>query len=302
MEPISYLNSSCDYLRLRWSPQGSAPGTIVVPIMFHGIRQAGKKLLAGDDTSITEEEFQAFVVYAKQIGFQTITTAQLVDFLTQNAHIPPRSMMLIIDDRRPGTVESYLLPAAQENNWMVTLGWIVGNTDDALWAWIERLNASGRLDIQSHGYNHIYITDQTAEADVRQEILDPIPVLAQHFGTRPIAFIWPGGNFTSQAIAIAHEGGYQVGFTAFSRGPLMFNWIPLGDEERQVGDPLMTLPRSWSTDQTLPLDIGVQIGAAAQQAAIQSYPQEADYYLLYCGGELPALSDILPSPTPAATP
>jgi peptidoglycan/xylan/chitin deacetylase (PgdA/CDA1 family) len=302
VEPASYISAPCDYLRLRWSLQGSTPGTIVVPIMFHGIRGAGKNLLEGDDTSITEEQFQSFVWYAKQQGYQTITTAQLVDFLTQNARIPALSMMLIVDDRRPGTIENYLLPAAQENNWTVTLGWIIGNTDDTLWAWMERLNGSGRLDIQSHGYNHIYITDQTTEADIRQEIFDPIPILTQHFGKRPIAFIWPGGNFTSQAVTIAHEAGYQVGFTAFSRGPLMFNWIPSGEEERQVADPLMTLPRSWSTDRTLSLDIGVQIGTAAQQAAIQGYPQEAEYFRMYCGGELPALADILPSPTPTVTP
>ena len=269
-----------------------------MPIMFHGIRQAGKKLLSGDETSITEEQFQSFVWYAQQHGFQTITSAQLSDFLHSNARIPQRSMMLIVDDRRPGTVENYLLPAAQENNWMVTLGWIIGNTNHDLWAWMERLNASGRLDIQAHGYNHAYITEQTSETVIRKEILNPIPIIEQHFGKRPVAFIWPGGNFTLLAVAIAHEGGYQLGFTAFSRGPLMFNWIPQGEQERLVADPLMTLPRSWSTDQTLPLDIGEQIGAAARAEAISNYPQEAEYYRMYCSGELPALADILPTSTP----
>ena len=255
--------------------------------MFHGIRAAGKELLEGDDTSITEEQFQDFVWFAKQNGFQTITTAQLSDFLHNNAQIPPRAMILIVDDRRPGTVENYFIPAAQANDWTVTLGWLIGNTDAALWTWMERLNATGRLDIQSHGYNHAYITEQTAEDVIRQEIHDPISILEEHFGHRPAAFIWPGGNFTSLAVSIARENGYQLGFTAFSRGPLMFNWIPQGEPERQVADPLMTLPRSWSTDQTLPLDVAMQISAAAQADAIQKYPQEAGYYRTYCGGELP---------------
>jgi hypothetical protein len=96
-------------------------------------------------------------------------------------------------------------------------------------------------------------------------------------------------------VSIARQEGYQLGFTAFSRGPLMFNWIPQGEEERQIADPMMTLPRSWSTDQTLPLTVGIQVGAAAQAEAIQNYPQEAEYYRLYCGSELPALVDIIPS-------
>jgi peptidoglycan/xylan/chitin deacetylase (PgdA/CDA1 family) len=294
VEPAEYLNNPCEYLRMRWSLGGSAPGTVVVPIMFHGIRAAGKELLEGDETSITEEQFQSFVWFASQNGFQTITTAQLVDFLFTNAAIPPHSMILIVDDRRPGTVENYLLPAAQQNNWTITLGWLIGNTDSTLWAWMERLNDTGRLDVQSHGYNHVYITAQTSEDVIREEIHNPIAIIEQHFGQRPVAFIWPGGNFTAQAVSIARQEGYQLGFTAFSRGPLMFNWIPQGEEERQVADSLMTLPRSWSTDQTLPLTVGIKIGAAAQAEAILNYPQEAEYYRLYCGGELPALDEIIP--------
>jgi peptidoglycan/xylan/chitin deacetylase (PgdA/CDA1 family) len=299
VEPAVYLNEPCEFLRLRWSLEGSPPGTVVVPIMFHGIRAAGKELLEGDETSITEEQFQSFVWFASQNGYQTITAAQLSNFLHTNARIPPRSMILIIDDRRPGTVENYLLPAANQNDWTITLGWLIGNTSEGLWATMERLNASGRLDVQSHGYNHIYITEQTTEEVIREEIFNPIAVLEQHFGQRPVAFIWPGGNFTSLAVSIAQESGYQLGFTAFSRGPLMFNWIPQGEEERAVGNPLMTLPRSWSTDQTLPLDNAIQIGAAAQAEAVQNYAQEADYYRMYCGGELPSLEEILPTPTPA---
>jgi peptidoglycan/xylan/chitin deacetylase (PgdA/CDA1 family) len=271
---------------------------VVVPIMFHGIRAAGKPLLAGDDTSITEEQFQNFVWYARQNGFQTITTAQLTDFLSLNAAIPARSMILIVDDRRPGTVENYFLPAVEENNWTVTLGWLIGNTSDNLWTWMERLNATGRLDVQSHGYNHVYITDFTTEAVIRQEIADSIAPIEQHFGKRPIAFIWPGGNFNALAVSIVHENNYQLGFTAFSRGPLMFNWIPQGEEERQVADPLMTLPRFWSTDQTLSLDTATKIGAAAQEAAIQQYPEEAEYFRTYCEAELPPLDDIIPGTTP----
>ena len=283
--PRTYL-AACEYLRLRWSPEASEPGTVVVPVMFHGIRGAGKNILEGDDTTITEEQFQLFVNFAKNNGFQTITVAQLADFLLHNARIPPRSLLMIIDDRRPGTVENYFLPVVEDNNWTVTLGWIIGDTDAELWSWMERLNASGRLDVQSHGYHHLYITDQTPEKDIRRELFDPILLLEQHFGHRPTAFVWPGGNFTTQSVALAHEAGYTLGFTAFSRGPLMFNWVPQGPEEWFVGDPLMTLPRAWSTDLTLPLDVAIQINKTAQAEAQASFAQEAAYYRLYCGGEL----------------
>ena len=67
---------------------------------------------------------------------------------------------------------------------------------------MERMNATGRLDVQSHGYWHKYLTDETQEGVVRQEIVDPIDVLEEHFGDRPTAFVWPGGNFTPDYVTL----------------------------------------------------------------------------------------------------
>lgn len=285
--PQTYLADTCSYLQRRWSGDAAAPGTVVVPVMFHGIRQDGKPI--SDNITISQAQFDSFISYAAYLGFETITTAQLIDFLNNNAPIPERSMIMIVDDRRPGTVETSFLPALEAHDWTVTLGWIVADTDTLLWERMERMNATGRLDIQSHGLLHRYVTDQMAEAEMRDEIFGPISILEQHFGSRPTAFIWPGGNFNAQSVALAREAGYQVGFTAFARGPLMFNWIPLGAEERAVNDPLLVLPRFWSTALGVNLDLAVKISDQAKADAAERYQAEAEYYRTYCGGELPAM-------------
>ena len=66
----------------------------------------------------------------------------------------------------------------------------------------------------------------------------------------------------------------------------MFNWIPQGEPEKEIGDPLMTLPRFWSTDNILPLDKSIIIGDAARKQAEADWPQEAAYYQTYCNGSL----------------
>jgi len=296
--PHTYLPGTCEYLRLRWSPKNSPPGTVVVPIMFHSIRASGKKIPAGDTTTISAELFQGFMSAAKYLGFETITTSQLNDFLRHNARIPSRSMILIVDDRRPGVIEDHFMPLLEANNWTVTLGWIVTDNTEAEWARMERLNSTGRLDIQSHGYLHRYITAETPEDQVREEIIKPIDILKQHFGQRPIAFIWPGGNFTPLSVEIARQAGYQLGFSIFSRGPLLFNWIPLGQEELAVSDPLMVLPRFWSTGGSVNLELGLNIGEQARADAMQNYDREAAYFHTYCGGELPPLSSIFSTVPP----
>ena len=293
--PQSYLTDECEYLRLRWTPEGSPIGTVVVPVMFHSIVKGGGEVT--DPKDISEEEFQAFIKYAQTLGFETVTTAELLAFLESNAHIPARSMLLIVDDRRPGLLEEHFMPVLTANDWTVTAAYIADpDSFDWAWEWMERLYTSGRLDVQSHGATgQLYIVPSTPLESIQAELIPAITTLEEHFGQTPLAFIWPGGNFTLPAVQIARQAGYELGFSAYSRGPLMFNWIPLGEEEHQMDDPLMVLPRAWSNSVNVNLDQAVQIAAQARTQALDSYPAEAAYYRTYCGGDLPPLEgDLLP--------
>jgi hypothetical protein len=271
---------------MRWSAEGSEPGTVVVPIMFHSIVQNGTRVT--DLKDISADQFLDFVTYAQYMGFETITTQELLGFLTENASIPPRSMMIIVDDRRPGLIREWLMPVLEENDWTVTSAYIA-DPGSLTWAWdlMDQLFSLGRMDVQSHGFTgQLYIVPETPEDQIQNEIWNSTAVLEEHFGTRPIAFIWPGGNFTPLSVQIARQGGYELGFTAYSRGPLLFNWIPLGEEERAVNDPLMVLPRAWSSAVNVNLDDAVKIGEQAAAFAEQNFQTEADWYRTYCGGEI----------------
>lgn len=287
VQPVAYETDVCRYLERRWNPAGSTPGTILVPIMYHGVGARANR--GNGDTWTPASYFRRTMALAQDLGFETVTSAQAAAFLYENAAIPARSLLLIVDDRRIGTVEQQFLPVLTRNHWTVTLGWIIANTAQhrGLWERVERLDASGLIDVQSHGLRHLYITGSTPERLIREELFDPIPILSQHFGQRPIVFIWPGGNFTPRAVAIAEEAGYRLGFTAYPRGPLLYNWVPLGKEERRIDTPLLMLPRYWAYPGMIEnLRQAAAIGDAARQAALAAFPQEAAYYQAICGGEL----------------
>ena len=286
VEPQAYLKDQCSYLRLRWSADTSQPGTVVVPIMFHSIVQNGTRVT--DPKDITADQFKNFIDYARYLGFETITTQQLLGFLTENSSIPARSMLIIVDDRRPGLIREWLMPVLEENDWTVISAYIA-DPNSLKWAWdlMDQLFSLGRMEVQSHGYTgKLYIVPETPVDQIKNEIWNSTPVLKEHFGTRPIAFIWPGGNFTPLSVQIARQGGYELGFTAYSRGPLLFNWIPLGVEERAVNDPLMVLPRAWSSAVNVNLDEAIKIGDQAAAFAEENFQTEADWYRTYCGGEI----------------
>jgi peptidoglycan/xylan/chitin deacetylase (PgdA/CDA1 family) len=284
VQPVRYIDDQCKYLQLKWDPENSPPGTIVVPIMFHSVAKSGRVIT--DTTSISEEYFHSVLTHASALGFRTITTEELVGFLTINAPIPPLSMIMILDDRRPGVTERFL-PYLTQYDWTLTLGWIIQDQREYLWNWMEYLAESGRLDVQSHGYWHKYIVEETPDEIISEELYDPIPILEQHFGYRPTAFIWPGGNFTERSIQVAHEAGYQLGFSAYAHGPYLFNWIPQSEEEIAIGDPLMTLPRYWSPTAWRNLDNAIQISAEARAFALAQYALEEDWYQQSCGSALP---------------
>lgn len=277
---IPYLSDPCDYLQNRWDEENSVPGTIVVPIMFHSVAKPGREIK--DATTISMEFFEYFMVKAKDLGFTTITIDQLIGFLYRNEKIPQRSMLLVLDDRRPGVTELFM-PYLEENGWTLTLAWPTTDaTYDALWERMEGLAESGLLDVQSHGHDHIYIQGYTPIEEVEEEIYKPIEIIEEHFGTTPSALIWPGGNFTEEAVIMAKDAGFELGFTVFSRGPLLYNWIPVGEEELAVSDPLMVLPRYWSIEGVNALQKALEISEAAMLDAESLREQELQYLDTYC--------------------
>ena len=279
----SYLSDACQLLNLRWDPQNSLPGTIVVPVMFHSIAKTGRPIT--DDSTISEEYYFRFIERAHQLGFKTITSAQLVDFLQKNAKIPAQSLLMIVDDRkRAEYFTKYFFPYLEKYSWTVTNAWISHpDTPAYLWKENEGLIPSGLVDFQAHGVIHnTPIEEGLPEDFVRNEIFGPLQPMEQHFGKRPIAFIWPRGLFTPHAVNLAREAGYQIGFTAYPRGPLLFNWIPLGVDEQKANDPVMVLPRYWDTTAISALDEALQIQQAAQSFFTRQRLVELSYYRQYC--------------------
>jgi hypothetical protein len=141
--------------------------------------------------------------------------------------------------------------------------------------------------MQAHGYLHngsTYFTEFTPLEVIESEIYNPISAIEENFGVRPIAFIWPGGNYTKESLQIVHEAEYKIGFTANARGPLMFNWIPLGQQEAAMNDPLMLLPRYWSSSAYINLDDALTISKQSQLFAEENQETELKWYTSFCQG------------------
>ncbi len=293
----TYVSETCQYLKDRWSTGNASPGTVVMVIMFHAI---------GGETSgdrIAEADFRLLMQALQDQGFEAITTAQLADFMEHNAFIPPRSVVLLVDDRKTGLYyETFFREYQQAWGWPVVNAWI--SLDDSIGRAALPDNVvlenEGWVDHQAHGVVHnITMGPEASEAYITSELQGSIDALQAKFNKTPQMIIWPGGNFSLRAVQIARELGYRLGFTVNPRGPLMYNWVPLADSldpqrptwwaEGGMGDPLLVLPRYWAPDARRHIGNVIEAGSQAAAYAQASRSLELDYYDIVCAAQYGAL-------------
>lgn len=289
--PHTYIQDTCQALKAKWDSNNALPGTVVMPIMFHSITKG--QVTAADQISI--EDFHKMMGDLHDMGFEAITMQQAADFLYNNAKIPQRSVLLIVDDRK---YREYFDKTFKDNykqwGWHVINAWISApDTNQVLWDENAALESEGWVDHEAHGVIHnIPIGPGSSDDYIHNELYGAIQAMQQHFNKTPIAYIWPGGGFTPKAAQVARQAGYKLAFTINPRGPLMFNWVPLTDQgdpmrpsyiaEGSVNDPLMTLPRYWDTDARTHLDTVRNISKAAAAYAAQNKATELEYYDIVC--------------------
>ncbi len=293
--PHTYIKDACQYLKDKWTSTNSAPGTIVIVVMFHGIIQGQ----AETANQVGVADFKKIMNDLHDMGFQAINTQQLADFLYNNAQIPQRSVLLVVDDRHTAqNFNDHFREYWQQWGWPVVNGWIsaFGGQDQFLQENVA-LSNEGWVDYQSHGYIHnINMSDDSTDQFLTHELQDSMLNIQKYFNKTPIAIIWPGGGFGLRPVQFARKFGYKLGFTINPRGPLMFNWIPQADTvdparpvylpEGPAGDPLMTLPRYWDTDIRAHLDDIRNISKQAAAYADQNKATELEYYDIMCAPTL----------------
>jgi len=297
--PRTYITDSCQYLKSKWDPNNSTPGTTVMVIMFHSIT----KDKAEGANQISSENFKKLMNDLHDMGFQAINMQQMVDFTYNNARIPQRSVLLIVDDRHFAEYfNNHFRPFYEKWGWPVVNGWIsaFGGQDNVL-AENVALSAEGWVDYQAHGATspHTPIESGSTDEFILHDLQGSIDNLQTYFGKQPFGYIWVGGGFTSRSVELARQVGYKLGFTVNPRGPVMFNWVPQADNdpntyvipEGPVNDPLMTLPRYWDTDARSHLDTVRQISDDAILYAEHNKATELEYYDIVCAptyGPIPA--------------
>jgi hypothetical protein len=302
--PHQYIADTCAYLNAKWDPNKSAPGTVVMVVMIHGITSGE----VDKPYQISAKDLRKLLENLHEQGFEAINTEQLAGFLEENEKIPARSVLLVSDDRHYAQYfNNNFRPFYEQYGWTVTNAFISHpDTLQQIWDENAALAAEGWVDYQAHGVIHnIPMSDNSTDEYILGELQGAMDSISEHYGHTPIAIIWPGGGFGLRPIAIARELGYRLGFTTNPRGPVMYNWVPLADAqdtqrpafipEGMMNDPLMTLPRYTDTVAGAHIDEVRIIGKEAAAYAEQNREVELAYYDIVCAPSYGAIPTLTPA-------
>jgi hypothetical protein len=289
--PHTYLQDTCQYIRNKWHPSNAQPGTVVMIIMIQAVYKGPVEESGG----INVVDLGNMMHQLHEQGFEAINTEKFLAFMERNIRIPQRSVLIIHDNRHQAdNFNKHFRDYWEDWGWPIVNGWqSQPDTPESLWLENIALENEGWVDHQPQGVMiGTFMTDDTSKAVITRELEGSIDAFAERFGKTPIAFIWPGGGFGQRPVLAARQLGYQLGFTTNSRGPVMYNWVPLANDvdpdrpsaipEAQIGDPLMTLPRYWPYQVSGAIDDVRIMGNEAAAYAQENKAVELEYYNIMC--------------------
>jgi peptidoglycan/xylan/chitin deacetylase (PgdA/CDA1 family) len=202
-----------------WIAQG--PGDITVPIiLYHRIDVSP----IDSRYYVKPEKFEEQMKLLHDWGYTSITTSMLIDAINNGASLPPRPILLTMDD---GNLDNYtnVFPIMQKYGFTGVL-YIVGNyigakdymTVDQI---LEMHNAG--WEVGSHSMNHFDLTKLEPDP-LRYEVVGSRKALEEKLGVPVLTFAYPFGAYNDSAVDYIKFAGYIGAMGASGYSPAQGKW------------------------------------------------------------------------------
>jgi peptidoglycan/xylan/chitin deacetylase (PgdA/CDA1 family) len=186
--------------------------------------------------TVTPAAFEAQMGWLAGNGYTVIPFSRLDAFLEGREPLPPKSVVITIDDGYRATHE-VAFPILRKYGFPATLFLytdFVGAPDALTWAQMREMIASGTFAVQPHSKSHSNLAVRQADENearyrerVRREIDVPVQAIRRELGTRTQVFAFPYGDVNDVVVAELRSRGIEMGVTvtpggnAFYAPPLM---------------------------------------------------------------------------------
>ena len=196
-------------------------------LMYHMVspQRPGAKF---NGLRVTPERFEAQLAWLQREGWQFFTVSELWG---QWDTLPAKSVALTFDDGYADNLHN-ALPLLEKYDAKATL-YIVVDRHDRDWSTakkahhntgelarepklsddeVQRLVASGRIEIGSHTLTHINMRTTPAD-DKRRELVESRRLLQAQTGQAVASFAYPFGIYGEDDVSLAREAGYTTAVT-----------------------------------------------------------------------------------------
>ena len=212
--------------------------TVELPIlMYHHISEKQSKL---NKYTVSVDEFENDLKYIQKSGYTTVSLQDIINF-TNGGKLPEKPIMITFDDGYQ-SVYDYAFPKLRERNMKAVVN-IIGkyaqmysniNDHNVNYAHItfeqlKEMNDSGLIEIGNHTYDLHKTTDRVGiqrksgesldkyKSIITADICETQNLISNNVGVTPIAFAYPFGKISKDALPILKELGFTAVFTCYEK-------------------------------------------------------------------------------------
>ena len=199
-----------------------ANGYQTVPILcYHRFGTKTSKL------NVTPAAFEQQMEWLARNGYTVVTFARLARFLEGKEALPPKSVVITIDD---GYRSSYEIayPILKKFGFPATVFLytdFVGASDAMTWAQMKEMTASGLVTIQPHSKSHANLTQRLPNESearyrerVRREVTTPVAALKDRLSEPSYTFAYPYGDVNEYVVDLLIKDNVSQGVTVTAGG------------------------------------------------------------------------------------
>ncbi len=178
--------------------------------------------------NLTPKRFEEQIKWLKDNGFTIIPLTEAVEYLQGTRDSLPKKAVVITNDDGWQSVYNYMVPIVKKYNFPVTL-FIYPETISAgknalTWEELQKLQATGLFDIQSHTYDHPnfkqmkkHLSAASYEKYVDMQLVKPKQILEEKMGKKIVLLAWPFGIYDPYLEKEAKAAGYTMAFSIDAR-------------------------------------------------------------------------------------
>ncbi len=160
--------------------------------------------------TVSEAAFREQMGYLKEAGYQTVTIAQVVEYLAGGPSLPEKPVVITLDDGYRDVYE-VALPVLHEHDFVASFFLLTapideGNPEFVTWDQVREMHDLG-MEMGAHSYTHPDLRGKTTDYVVWQ-VLGSKEAIEERTGEPVRVFAYPSGAYDEHAMRVVRSAQF----------------------------------------------------------------------------------------------